>query len=552
MTSLLTQLDFQALFDRSPNPYMVLDRDLRYVAANAAYLRLTASTFEALRGRHIFEAFPHDPDDPLNQSARVLRESFERVLATGESDVLALLPYRLPIERDGRVVVEDRYWSATHTPILDADGHVAFIMQHTVDVTDLHRLKEAVEVDPEFDVGKAIQAEAGVLGRAERVQRQNVLLDSEGRRLRALITEQKRLESQLESLLYQQRFLAEAIPQQIWTATANGQLDFVNDRVTGFFGVTSDEILGAGWVRFVHPDDLPSVRERWNACLESGDTYEVEFRLRRGDGAYRWHLARALAMRDPGGHIIRWFGTNTDLDDLKRAQGELQRRAEFDQQLIGIVSHDLRNPLNAIQMATSLLLKRGHLDDKQRKIVARIISSSERATRLIGDFLDFTQARAAGRLPICPRRANIRDIAQQVFDEVRLMHADHSATIEHEGDESGVWDPDRIAQLLGNLVANAFQHSSVGGVHVRTRGAGSDVIIEVQNDGAPIDPGTMARLFEPFERGVRGSTKTGSSVGLGLFIARQIVAAHQGEITVKSSVDTGTVFTVRLPRSAGL
>jgi signal transduction histidine kinase len=271
--------------------------------------------------------------------------------------------------------------------------------------------------------------------------------------------------------------------------------------------------------------------------------------LRRADGAYRWHLARAVAMRDASGHLARWFGTNTDLDDLKLAQSELQRRAQFDQQLIGIVSHDLRNPLNAIQMATSLLLKRGNLDDQQGKIVARIISSSERATRLIGDFLDFTHARAAGRLPIRPRPANIKEIARQAFDEVRLMHADQPATITHEGAECGVWDPDRIAQLVGNLVGNAFQHNSGDGdVTVKTRGTEDEVTIEVQNDGVPIDPETMARLFEPFERGVKGSTKTGSSVGLGLFIARQIVAAHKGEITVQSTADSGTVFTVRLPR----
>jgi PAS domain S-box-containing protein len=544
-------VDFASLFERSPNPYMVLDRDLRYVTANAAYLRLALTTLEALRGRYVFDAFPNDPDDPGNESARILRESFERVLATGETDVLAFIPYRVPIDRDGMVVFEERFWSATHTPILDTEGQVSLIMQHTVDVTKLHRHRRAAGVDPALDSGPSIQAEAGVLGRAEQLQRANVLLDAERQRLRGLIDEQKRLEAQLEALLDQQRFLAEAIPQQIWTATADGRLDFVNDRVPAYFGASGAELLGAGWQQFIHPDDLPPVLERWRACLQSGETYEAEFRLRRADGAYRWHLARAIAKRDAAGTVTRWFGTNTDLDDLKRAQAELERRAEFDQQLIGIVSHDLRNPLNAIGMATSLLLKRGNLDDQQGKVIARIISSSERATRLIGDFLDFTEARAAGRLPIRPRQANIREIAQQVFDEVRLLHPDRPATITHHGEESGIWDPDRIAQLLGNLVANAFQHGSGnGGVHVSTRGTDTDVTIEVQNDGAPIETATMTRLFEPFVRGARGSTETGSSVGLGLFIARQIVAAHQGEITVQSSDDTGTVFIVRLPRTS--
>ena len=652
-------LDFAAVFEHSPNPYMVLDRDLRYVAANRAYLRVTASTLEDLVGRRVLDVFPHDPDDPGNESARMLHASLSRVVETGEVDVLALIPYRVPIYRAG-TFVDERFWSATHTPILDASGRVAFVLQHTVDVTELHSRKHAPPA-PTRDSGAAMQAEAGVLVRAEQVQQSNVQLDEERRRLRALfqqapgfmcflrgpalvfdlandayfrlvgrrdilgkpvlealpevagqgfvekldyvfatgepfvgrgirarlqrqaggepdellldfvyqpivdadgnvagifvqghdITEQNRLQSQLEAMFYQQKFLAEAIPQQIWTAIADGRLDFVNARVTEYFGETAHTIVGNGWQQFVHADDLPPCMERWHACIRSGETYEVEFRLRRADGQYRWHLARAVAMRDAAGRVTKWFGTNTDVDDVKRAQDELQRRAAFDQQLIGIVSHDLRNPLNAIAMATSLLLKRGHLDDQQGKIVARIISSSERATRLIRDFLDFTHARSAGRLPIAPRPANIREIAQQVFDEVRLMHAEQPATIEHVGEDTGLWDPDRLEQLVGNLVANAFQHSGPDGrIRVATRGTADAVTIEVQNDGEPIEPDALGRLFEPFERGTRGSTRSGSSVGLGLFIAKQIVQAHRGTIAARSTPESGTVFTVRLPRDA--
>src|SRR4051812_8463764 len=112
-------LDFQTLFEASPNPYMVLDRQLRYVTANRAYLRVTGTALDDLVGRGIFDAFPHDPADPNNRSATMLRESFERVLATGQPDVLALIPYRVDA---GDGSSGDRYWSATHSPILDAHG----------------------------------------------------------------------------------------------------------------------------------------------------------------------------------------------------------------------------------------------------------------------------------------------------------------------------------------------------------------------------------------------------------------------------------------------
>jgi PAS domain S-box-containing protein len=640
--------DFQAVFNASPNPYMLLDRDLRFVAANAAYLRVTGADLNSLLGRGLFDAFPHDPSDPENRNARLLRESLNRVLTTRSADVIAIIPYRIPRERDGILVLEERLWSATHTPILDENGEVRLILQHTVDVTELHELRSADARD-----------ELGVLQRAQRVQETNVTLDAERQYLRRLfeqapgfvailrgpdhvfqlvntaygqlighrdvtgkpvrealpeiegqgffkvldevyttgqpfvgrgmavrlqrdpdaeleqryvdfvyqpifdasgsvtgifvqghdITAQRQLEDEREALLEQQRFLTESIPQHVWTANATGELTSVNQRVLEYFNTTEREVLGEGWIRFVHPDDVERSTERWRASLETGYEYEVEFRLRRTDGIYLWHLGRAEPIHDAAGEVSRWFGTNTDIDDRKRAQDTMQERAAFEQQLIGIVSHDLRNPINAIGIAAALLSQRGKLDAVQAKAVARIVSSSERARRMIRDFLDFTQARTLGRIPIAPKPANIRDIARQVFEEVHVSHLDRLATIEHVGEEQGAWDADRIAQVIGNLLSNAFQHSNEqGGVVLRTRGTHDEVLIEVQNAGKPIPAEDLARLFLPFERGNGVAPSSERSIGLGLYISKEIVAAHNGTIIVRSTADEGTVFTVRLPR----
>jgi len=505
-----TSVDFQTLFDSSPNLYMLLDGQLKYVAANAAYLTSTASKLEDLLGRYVLDAFPNDPDDPNNPSAVRLRQSLERVLATGQSDVLALIPYRVPTIKDGHRELTERYWSATHTPICDESGQTVYILQHAVDISTLNR---------------------------QEAERQGLLQGERAARAAAEAAEQ------------QQRFLAESIPQQVWTALPNGNLDFVNRRALDYFGASEGEVIDSGWVGVVHPDDVPAAVERWGHSLRTGDEYEVEFRLKRADGAYRWHLGRALALRDAEGRIVKWFGTNTDMDELKRARDELQKRTEFDQQLIGIVSHDLRNPLNAIGMATALLLRRGQLDDQHVKIVTRIMSSSERAVRLIRDFLDFTHARVSGRIPVEPEPANIREIARHVFEEVHLMHHARPATLEHTGEESGIWDADRLAQLVGNLLSNAFQHGSAEGVvRLTTYGSGTDVVIEVHNHGSPIPAGDVAKLFEPFHRGTHASVHSGRSVGLGLYISKQIVAAHGGTIAVESTLEDGTRFTVRLPR----
>ncbi|MBA2297236.1 MAG: response regulator [Actinobacteria bacterium] len=119
------------------------------------------------------------------------------------------------------------------------------------------------------------------------------------------------------------RFLGNSIPQQVWTALPNGNLDYVNERVVAYFERSFDELIGMGWSDHVHPDDLPGCIERWSSSLASGEPYEYEFRLRSGE-SWRWHLARAVAMRDAGGAIVRWFGTNTDIDDRRTAE-ERQR-----------------------------------------------------------------------------------------------------------------------------------------------------------------------------------------------------------------------------------
>jgi PAS domain S-box-containing protein len=165
--------DFRIVFESSPNAYMLLDRELRYVDANHAYLELTASNREQLIGRCIFDLFPHDPADPNNTNARLLRDSFERVLRTRQQDVIAYISYRVAKVPDGEL--EDRVWSATNTPLLGPDGEVELILQHTVDVTDLQEVRTLESMQsPE-----SVQAQAGVLDRAQRTEASKRALDSE-------------------------------------------------------------------------------------------------------------------------------------------------------------------------------------------------------------------------------------------------------------------------------------------------------------------------------------------------------------------------------------
>jgi signal transduction histidine kinase/ActR/RegA family two-component response regulator len=160
------KLDLGAVFDASPNPYMVLDADLRYVAVNQAYLRVTSRTREELIGRQILEVFPHDPTTPNNVSSQRLVSSLRRVLATGETDVLPVIHYRILVAG----AYQDRYWSATNAPVRDANGRVSFVLQHTMDITDLHEHRLAL-------VRRSPVVEASILDRAEQIQQRHDALD---------------------------------------------------------------------------------------------------------------------------------------------------------------------------------------------------------------------------------------------------------------------------------------------------------------------------------------------------------------------------------------
>lgn len=228
----------------------------------------------------------------------------------------------------------------------------------------------------------------------------------------------------------------------------------------------------------------------------------------------------------------------------------LDETARFRERLIGIVSHDLRNPISAISMATELLLSDDDLDDGKVATVRRIQRSVVRATSLIGDLLDFTQARLGGGIKIDPRPSDLHSIVRQVVDELELGNPGRRMQVFLQGEGRGSWDPGRLVQVVGNLASNALQYGFPDTpVVFRTRDEDGWVILTVHNEGPPIPAERFVQVFEPMQRGA-DANRSGRSVGLGLYIVKHIVEAHHGQVRVESSAGRGTTFTVSLPRNA--
>jgi len=228
------------------------------------------------------------------------------------------------------------------------------------------------------------------------------------------------------------------------------------------------------------------------------------------------------------------------------SERELRAVAEFRELFIGIVGHDLRSPLGAIGLFAGAQLERGKLDARDAELAARIIRSSQRITRMITQLLDLTRARLGGGLPIEPRPTDLREVCRNVVEGFEAP-----IELEVEGDVTGTWDPDRLAQLFSNLVGNAIEYAAPGTVAIiRAHADAADVVVEVSNRGDPIPADVLPFIFEPFSRSKRRERSATGNLGLGLYIAKQIVLSHGGTLDARSA-DGTTSFVTRLPRSPG-
>ena len=277
---------------------------------------------------------------------------------------------------------------------------------------------------------------------------------------------------------------------------------------------------------------------------------EDGFKLGQLVAEYRALRASVLRLwQDKGSDPIGVTRFNEAIDEaLTEAVACYVRTTEhFRDQSLGILGHDLRNPLSAIIMGATLLVGSENLDDKSVRVAARMLSSGNRMNRMIGDLLDLTRTRSGDRIPIVRQPTDLAPLCEQVVAELDGLLPTGALRFSQEGDLRGEWDGDRIAQVLSNLVRNAIQHGPEGGaILLRALDEGETVVLSVHSGGPPIAPRLLSTIFEPMVRR-GGQHGAHSGLGLGLYIALQIVVAHAGTLAV-TSTDAGTTFTARLPR----
>lgn len=220
--------------------------------------------------------------------------------------------------------------------------------------------------------------------------------------------------------------------------------------------------------------------------------------------------------------------------------------------LLGTLVHDMRNPLGAASNSVELLKMTGNLDDEQLQLVEQIGRSTSTVTKLVGDLIDATRLHLGKGVPLKRAPMEMGESIKRAVAEANAMQPTREIIVETEGNLQGEWDGSRIAQVLSNLVGNALQHGSPDTpIEVAARGNSESVSLSVHSKGTPIATHALATVFDPLTRGEEEEQKKSSStsLGLGLFISKEIVAAHGGKIDVTSTEEDGTTFVVWLPRS---
>lgn len=351
------------------------------------------------------------------------------------------------------------------------------------------------------------------------------------------------------------RFMADAIPVQVWTAAADGQLDFVSEGVAQYFGCSREEIIGDGWLSVIHPDDISPVVERWTHALATGEPYEVNFRLRRSDGEYRWHIGRAAAQRADGRAIDAWFGSNTDIDDQHRhlEQREtlvrsLERTNQELDQFAYVASHDLKAPLRGIANLSEWIEEDlgesfpTHAREKMELLRGRV----RRLEGLIDGILEYSRA---GRTKKPSTQVDTSVLVQEVID----MLAPPSGTAVDIAPDLPIVFSERVPlqQVFSNLISNAIKYAARPDVLVKVDAIpqGAFVQFRVSDNGPGIPPQFHERIFVVFQRLAARDKIEGT--GIGLAIVKKIVEGRGGRVWVESPSDlesgAGTIFNFTWP-----
>ncbi|HEX5432163.1 MAG TPA: PAS domain S-box protein [Bryobacteraceae bacterium] len=368
------------------------------------------------------------------------------------------------------------------------------------------------------------------------------------------ITEQRKAEAAARISAKRFRFLAESMPQKVFTTKADGECDYVNQQWLDYTGLPRERFLDRGWIGTLHPDDMNESARLWEHSIKTGEPYRCVNRYRRADGEYRWHLNTARAMRRgsskaEGGKISMWIGSSTDIHEQKQIEEELRRANEDLNQFAFAASHDLQEPLRMISTYSQLLVRSysGQLDSHASTYVNFIAQGNKRIRDLLSDLLAYTGLGANREDSHEPVDLNL--LLHRVLDNLKTP-IEQSGAVVASGELPIVRGQEaRFLQLLHNLVSNAIKYRGKEplGIRISAEKLACEWRFAVADNGRGIAPEYHRKIFGVFKR-LHGKDIPGT--GIGLAICQRVVESYGGRIWVESQLDCGATFYFTLPAGA--
>ena len=366
----------------------------------------------------------------------------------------------------------------------------------------------------------------------------------------------------------EQRFrnMADNSPVMVWVTERDGRCVYLNRRWYEYTGQTPEDALGFGWLRAVHPDDQQAAEATFLAANEQQKSFQLEYRLRRHDGEYRWAIDAASPRFAANGDFVGYIGSVIDIMERKLAEQQREHAlteaetaraqaveaSQAKSQFLAVMSHELRTPLNAIIGYTDLLEigVAGPTTDQQERQLGRIKAGARHLLSLIDEILTFSRIEA-GRAQLHITPVDIDELARDTITLVAPLAQEKGLRFTYSPPtQASVIDTDegKVRQILLNLLSNAIKFTDSGEVHLDIVPRGGAIEIAVRDTGIGIPTKELEAIFEPFRQVSRGNTRDASGTGLGLAVSRELARLIGGDIDVRSVLGEGSVFTIRLPQ----
>jgi signal transduction histidine kinase len=527
-------VDFELLFRQSPNPYMVVDRDLRYLAVNDAYASILSTTVDALVGRRVFDAFPGEVDGDGRAQAEAVRHSILRAFATGHPDMLALVPFTIERETAAGRAVEVRYWSATHTPLFDREGHVYAVLQHTTDVTEVERNRAELEVARQERGATPEQLWQGVVSRARAVQDANSALEAQRRHMQALFAQAPGFMAVLSGDDY--RF---EIANPAYEALV-GKHDFLGMRLVDVL----PEIAEQGYINL-----LDQVRETGRRFVGRG--MEVHLVGTGGELHPRFVDFVYQPIVGDDDRVYAIFVQGSDVTDREAALAALRDADQRKDRFLATLAHELRNPLAPIGTAATLLRIAHDQPSRVQEASAIIERQVRHVTHLVNDLLDVS--RVTRGLAILEVREmdlarSLREALEQIAPLVARKHHELHVSLP-DAPVLLHGDPARMTQVFANLLSNAAKYTPDGGrIDVSCFVDDERACIDIEDNGIGLDATLIPHVFDLFVQAEPTPDRNDGGLGIGLALARSLVQLQGGSIEAHSAgLGKGSRFRVCLP-----